>query len=486
MLDRAVDRRAHRATRTRARTHGTRRARSLTPCLTARCAANGTTPVPVDAPQFAGRGAAPRSRREAIAVAVLPRLVRVPSPPSAARTGRTRRNYWLGGTLGFGMIFFGAGIVAWGKYLMPRGPFEEPRALMATDPGRARGARSATSLSRGKVAIAPPRLPRRSDGRWPAGSSASLRSSRCLRSLGPLPKNAFYTTKWRKGSYLTTADGRRVGRERRRRRRLRHGLPPGRPRRCALPDDAHPRASTTATSSTKPGRETWGPDGYVAFSKVCTHAGCPVGLYEQLTEQLLCPCHQSLFDVRDGAQPDLRPGAASASAAAALRRLVGLPPGAGWLRRADRPRVLGAGWHDVIDELFDWIDNRLAISRGGRHMLNKIFPDHWSFMIGEIALYSFIVLLATGVFLTLYFVPSAHDVVYSGPYVPLAASTSRRPTSRPSTSRSGARRSADAPDAPLGGEHLRRLDRRAHAARLLHRALPPTTRGQLDGRHRRC
>jgi len=73
----------------------------------------------------------------------------------------------------------------------------------------------------------------------------------------------------------------------------------------------------------------------------------------------------------------------------------------------------------VIDSLFAWIDNRFALSRGGRHLLNKIFPDHWSFMIGEIALYSFIVLVATGVFLTLYFIPSAHDVVYNGPYKPL-------------------------------------------------------------------
>jgi ubiquinol-cytochrome c reductase cytochrome b subunit len=73
----------------------------------------------------------------------------------------------------------------------------------------------------------------------------------------------------------------------------------------------------------------------------------------------------------------------------------------------------------VIDGLYDWIDDRLNISGGGRKMVNKIFPDHWSFMIGEIALYSFVVLLATGVFLTLYFVPSSTDVVYHGPYIPL-------------------------------------------------------------------
>jgi len=73
----------------------------------------------------------------------------------------------------------------------------------------------------------------------------------------------------------------------------------------------------------------------------------------------------------------------------------------------------------VINGLYDWIDDRVNISGGGRKMVNKIFPDHWSFMIGEIALYSFVILLATGVFLTLYFVPSSSDAVYTGPYLPL-------------------------------------------------------------------
>ena len=73
----------------------------------------------------------------------------------------------------------------------------------------------------------------------------------------------------------------------------------------------------------------------------------------------------------------------------------------------------------MIDALFNWFDERLGISGSGRKMLNKIFPDHWSFLIGEIALYSFIVLLGTGVFLTLYFVPSSKDVIYEGSYAPL-------------------------------------------------------------------
>jgi ubiquinol-cytochrome c reductase iron-sulfur subunit len=46
-----------------------------------------------------------------------------------------------------------------------------------------------------------------------------------------------------------------------------------------------------------PGREGWSYDGIVAYSKICTHVGCPVALYEQQTHHLLCPCHQSTFDV---------------------------------------------------------------------------------------------------------------------------------------------------------------------------------------------
>lgn len=47
----------------------------------------------------------------------------------------------------------------------------------------------------------------------------------------------------------------------------------------------------------------------LAFSKLCTHAGCPVALYQQTTRQLLCPCHQAVFDVRDGARPVAGPAA---------------------------------------------------------------------------------------------------------------------------------------------------------------------------------
>ncbi|MHB8191007.1 MAG: cytochrome bc1 complex cytochrome b subunit [Ferrimicrobium sp.] len=67
----------------------------------------------------------------------------------------------------------------------------------------------------------------------------------------------------------------------------------------------------------------------------------------------------------------------------------------------------------------DFADERLGIAKFARGSLNKIFPDHWSFMLGEIAMYSFVVLIFTGVFLTFFFVPSTQQVIYHGVYAPL-------------------------------------------------------------------
>jgi ubiquinol-cytochrome c reductase cytochrome b subunit len=67
----------------------------------------------------------------------------------------------------------------------------------------------------------------------------------------------------------------------------------------------------------------------------------------------------------------------------------------------------------------DAIDSRYHPSAGVRRQLNKVFPTHWSFLLGEIALYSFIVLLITGVYLTLFFDPSMAEVTYNGVYQPM-------------------------------------------------------------------
>src|ERR1700751_4016275 len=66
-----------------------------------------------------------------------------------------------------------------------------------------------------------------------------------------------------------------------------------------------------------------------------------------------------------------------------------------------------------------WLDDRFHGARGVRVLMRKVFPDHWSFMLGEIALWSFVILLLTGTYLSLFFVPSMDDVVYNGSYVKL-------------------------------------------------------------------
>jgi ubiquinol-cytochrome c reductase cytochrome b subunit len=66
-----------------------------------------------------------------------------------------------------------------------------------------------------------------------------------------------------------------------------------------------------------------------------------------------------------------------------------------------------------------WLDDRFHGARGFRVLMRKVFPDHWTFLLGEIALWSFVILLLTGTFLSLFFVPSMTDVVYHGSYVKL-------------------------------------------------------------------
>jgi ubiquinol-cytochrome c reductase cytochrome b subunit len=84
-----------------------------------------------------------------------------------------------------------------------------------------------------------------------------------------------------------------------------------------------------------------------------------------------------------------------------------------------RARQRASGPYGKIGKALDELDDRLGVAKGGRTFMDKIFPDHWSFMLGEIALYSFLILLVTGVFLTLYYVPSSTLVIYHGPYLPL-------------------------------------------------------------------
>jgi ubiquinol-cytochrome c reductase cytochrome b subunit len=73
----------------------------------------------------------------------------------------------------------------------------------------------------------------------------------------------------------------------------------------------------------------------------------------------------------------------------------------------------------IVDRLTRAVDDRLRLSPVVRKALAKVFPDHWSFMLGEIALYSFVVLVLTGIYLTFFFEPSSADRLYRGEYAPL-------------------------------------------------------------------
>ncbi|MEU9183463.1 cytochrome bc complex cytochrome b subunit [Streptomyces sp. NPDC048484] len=83
-------------------------------------------------------------------------------------------------------------------------------------------------------------------------------------------------------------------------------------------------------------------------------------------------------------------------------------------RSNGRPAQTGNG-----EKLADWADGRLGVYTLAKTQMRKVFPDHWSFMLGEICLYSFLILILTGVYLTLFFEPSGVEVVYNGSYEPL-------------------------------------------------------------------
>ncbi|MCM1941183.1 cytochrome bc complex cytochrome b subunit [Streptomyces sp. G3] len=83
----------------------------------------------------------------------------------------------------------------------------------------------------------------------------------------------------------------------------------------------------------------------------------------------------------------------------------------------DAPRSRGKA--PAGERVADWADGRLGIYSLAKANMRKIFPDHWSFMLGEVCLYSFIIIILTGVYLTLFFHPSMNEVTYHGSYVPM-------------------------------------------------------------------
>jgi ubiquinol-cytochrome c reductase iron-sulfur subunit len=126
-------------------------------------------------------------------------------------------------------------------------------------------------------------------------------------SLGPQPGSDLFRTAWRRGMRVVDVNNQPI-------------RPSGMPLDSVMtvfPEGFVGRPdSQTLLIKVRPadlalpkGRGAWAPDGCVAYSKVCTHAGCPVGLYRAQQHELLCPCHQSTFDVLRGAPPIFGPAA---------------------------------------------------------------------------------------------------------------------------------------------------------------------------------
>ena len=96
------------------------------------------------------------------------------------------------------------------------------------------------------------------------------------------------------------------------------------------------------------------------------------------------------------------------------------PKGAAGLRTDDaEPQTAHGPVARTAGGVAGWVDDRTGAAKPMSYLLKKVFPDHWSFMLGEIAMYSLVILLLTGTFLTFWFVPSSGLVPYDGSYVPL-------------------------------------------------------------------
>lgn len=216
--------------------------------------------------------------------------------------------YWRGGQpqaegvlLAAGFAGLAYGLVTWGNHLMPEGPYAEERhafgdptqeRLFADDLERGASITRRTLLLRTLVL---------------AIGGLGVAAVFPIRSLGPKPGRSLLETPWRDGLRLVTDDGRAVRAT---------DVPLG-GLVTVFPEGHAGSADGQAVLirvdpgliDPLPGRETWSPQGYIVYSKICTHAGCPVGLYQNSTQQLLCPCHQSTFDVLHGAKPVFGPAA---------------------------------------------------------------------------------------------------------------------------------------------------------------------------------
>lgn len=218
--------------------------------------------------------------------------------------------YWTGGSnlllgscLAAFFAGFGAALVFWSHLLTVRREATDPREEFPSPLPQREGALEEYNAGWCDVR-------RRRLLQWAGLGGAGLLAMMVvslLRSLGFPPSTALYTRVWRRGQRLMTLDGKPVSV---------NTLTPGSTTVVFPEDSIGSEQSQTVLIRVHQDllrlpsdRGDWAPGGNLAYSRICTHAGCNVGLYEATTHLLMCPCHQSTFNVLDGAQPTGGPAA---------------------------------------------------------------------------------------------------------------------------------------------------------------------------------
>jgi ubiquinol-cytochrome c reductase iron-sulfur subunit len=192
----------------------------------------------------------------------------------------------------------GAALMIWARFLMPEVHDQtQPRHHGPEPAEELEGA--AETVTRGVDEM----RRRRFLFRLLIGAAAALGVAAVfpIRSLGRAPGSSLFHTQWRAGDRLVDEQGTPITRDTLEMDSF----------TTVFPEHAQGSADSQAVLiRVEPGtlrlpldRIAGAPDGYVAYSKICTHAGCALGLYLAAPQQLRCPCHQSTFDVLDGARP---------------------------------------------------------------------------------------------------------------------------------------------------------------------------------------
>ena len=239
-------------------------------------------------------------------------------PKNAAFLGFGASNLALGMSLGLALLLIGLGAIQWARRLMDNHEIvEERHPARSSDQDRAEAI--ATVRQGGEESgIGRRSLIRRS--LIGAMAALGLPVVILLGDLGPLPGNKSAHTIWRRGIRIAND----VTFEPLRPEDLELGalvnavplnledLPEGADRNNARAKSAVILIRMEEGDfRTLPDRRNWGVDGILCYSKVCTHVGCPINLYEQVARQVLCPCHQSTFDLADSGRVVFGPAARS-------------------------------------------------------------------------------------------------------------------------------------------------------------------------------